>query len=66
MKLHFRNMLLTLPEPINDAPIAHDTKPISRMHSGMESYNESSCRAVISLPELKTKCERYAPEAASP
>jgi hypothetical protein len=26
MKLHFRNILLILPKPINDAPITHDTK----------------------------------------
>jgi hypothetical protein len=66
MKLHFRNILLILPDPINDAPITHDAKLISRMYSAMDGYNESSCPGLITLPELKAKCEHYAPEAAPP
>jgi len=35
---------------------------VSTTHSGMENYNESSCHGPTNLPELKTKCERYATE----
>lgn len=40
-----------------------DAKLVSRMHSGMENYNESSCHGSITLPEQTTNCERYATAA---
>jgi hypothetical protein len=40
IKLHFRNILLILPKPINDAPITHDTKLTQECFPGWRAITE--------------------------